>query len=212
MSASPYKTVIDTPADSIDLTTLATVKSELDITTGEHDTDLQRLITQASRAAATYCNRVFAKEAVTDHFRLQNECRSTDKLMLSRFPVDDDATITVTEDGTALTASDYELDPATGFLWRLSSDERTSWARAKVTVAYSAGYELLAELPEDVERAAVIMVKQAWFSKAQDPSAKAEEVPGVYRIERWVGSVPGDNGALPAEAEALLNPYRFIPI
>lgn len=207
---TPYKTTVSEAAASIDLTTLATVKAELGITNGTSDADLARFITQMSHAAATYCNRVFAKETVVDYFRPQNECRSTDKLLLSRFPV---GTITsVVEDGTTLDAADYEVDPTTGFLWRLSDDERTSWALAKIVATYAGGYELLDELPNDVERAVIVMVKQAWFAKSQDPMAKAEEVPGVYRIERWVGTAPGEIGAIPAEAEALLDPYRIFPI
>lgn len=212
MSAAPYKTVVGTAAGSIDLTTLATVKAELGITTGGSDADLTRMVTQASTTAATHCNRIFAKEAVTDHFRLQNEPRRVDMLTLSRFPVDTAAAITVVEDGVTLTASGYELDPATGFLWRLSGDERAAWARTKVTVAYSAGYALLAELPQDIERAVIVMVKQAWFAKSRDPMVKQEDVPGVLSQSYWVGSVPGQNGAIPAEAEALLAPYRVIPI
>jgi len=206
----PYKTTISEAADSIDLTTLATVKSELGITNGASDTELARLITQASQTIATYCNRVFAKEIVVDHFRLQNECRSTDKLMLSRFPVG--AISSVVEDGDALTADDYEVDQKTGFLWRLSSDEHTAWAQAKVLVTYAGGYELLDELPTDIERAAIVLVKQAWFGKSRDPMVKGEEVPGVLRTDYWVGATPGDNGALPAEVEGLIGPYRIISI
>ena len=210
MAARPYKTVISVPADSIDLTRVATVKADLGVTDGAHDADMQRLVTQMSQAAATYCNRVFASETVADHFRLQNEPRRVDALLLSRFPV---GTVTsVVEDGVTLTAADYEVEPATGFLWRLSGEERSCWASAKVVVTYAGGYALLDDLPHDIERAVIVMVKQAWFARNRDPMVKSMSIDGVSSRDYWIGTVPGDNGAIPAEAEALLDFYRVIPI
>lgn len=212
MSALPYKTTVSVAAASIDLTLLATVKTELGITDTGLDAWLATQITQASQAAATYCNRVFAQETLLDYFRL--DC-GADKLLLSRIPV---ASITtVVEDGVTLTAADYELEASTGFLWRLDgADNRSCWAAAKIVVTFIAGYELLATLPPDIERAAIILVKQAYFAKQRDPLVKGEtvEIPGVEtrRSDFWVGSVPGDNGGIPLEAQALLDPYRIILI
>lgn len=212
MSALPYKTTVSVAAASRDLTTLATVKTELGITDTTLDAWLSAQITQASQAAATYCNRVFAKETLLDYFRL--DC-GAEKLLLSRQPV---ASITsVVEDGATLTAADYEFEAATGFLWRLDgSDNRSWWAAAKIVATHISGYELLATLPTDIEKACIVMVKQAYFAKTRDPMVKGEsiEIPGVEtrRTDLWVGSVPGDNGAIPQEAEGLLGPYRIIPI
>lgn len=211
MSAAPYKTTVTSAAASFDLTLLATVKSELGITNADHDADIDRWIDQASQTAATYCNRTFAQQTYQGTWRLQEEARRTDMLVLPHFPV---ASITtVVEDGVTLTAADYEFEAETGFLWRLRSDERTCWAAAKVVVTFVAGYQLLDQLPHDVERAVIVMVKQNYFAKARDPLVSEIEIEGVSRRKYWVGSVPGDdNGALPAEVEALLNPYRIIPI
>ena len=55
-------------APSYDLTDLSTAKSELSIATGETSNDafIGRVITQASMAAANYCNRTFSLETVQD--------------------------------------------------------------------------------------------------------------------------------------------------
>jgi hypothetical protein len=49
-----------------DLVDLATAKAELQLTDGSRDTDVKRWITQASAAAAKYCNRVFPVELLQD--------------------------------------------------------------------------------------------------------------------------------------------------
>ncbi len=192
---------VTTAADSYDLTTRATVKSELGITNDASDDVLDRLIDQASRACAAYCNRVFAKETVQEVFRLK--CRR-DRLILRRRPVI--AVTAVVEDGTTLVAADYESDADPGFLWRLDgADSRSTWAAAKITVTYSGGYTLLTNLPHDIEVACVKLVKALWFSRQRDPMIRVEEVPGVSHEEFWVNA---DAGALPADVTDLLDPYR----
>lgn len=210
MPASPYKTTVSAASETFDLTILATVKAELGIpdATETYDDALETFITQASRACATYCNRVFAEETLVDSFRLTS---STDKLLLSRMPVS--SITSVVEDGTTLAADEYEFEAATGFLWRLDGDDnRSCWSCGKIVVTFVAGYELLETLPHDVERACIVTVKQNYFAKTRDPMVKEVDVPGVERVSYWVGSMPGDNGALPAEAEALLDPFRIIAV
>src|ERR1044071_9207493 len=96
---------VKTPATSFDLTDIDTVKDELEISGSESDDRLARYITEASRAIATWCNRVFGKETVAETFRNGEglEC-----LVLARRPV---VSITsIVEDGVTLSSSDYELD------------------------------------------------------------------------------------------------------
>jgi hypothetical protein len=210
MSAIPYKTTVSVVATSIDLTVLATVKAELVLTTVDaaRDALLAAFITQASNVCANYCNRMFAEETLVDHFRLS--CYA-DCLVLSRMPVT--SITTVVENGVTLTADDYEFDVATGFLWRLDGeDNRSCWSSSKIVVTYVAGYELLATLPYDIERACITLVKQSYFAKTRDPMVKAVDLPGLERTEYWVGSVPGDSSTLPDEVQALLNPYRIIAV
>src|SRR5579862_1762171 len=95
-----------TPADSYDLTTLATIKAELEITDTNSDVQLGIFIDQASGECATYCKRVFGKETVSEQFRLGQGSRlhrrsRTEELILARYPIVSITSITE-EDGTVL--------------------------------------------------------------------------------------------------------------
>jgi hypothetical protein len=198
-----------TPATKFDLTVLATVKEELGIATLDttHDAQLARLIHEASIACATYCDLVFAEEAVAETFRLT--C-STDTLLLARRPV---STVTsIAEDGVALAAADYAVDAVKGFLYRLDGDGGLStWSGSKIVVTYTGGYALLDSLPRDIERACISLIKTMFFQTTRDPLVRSVDVPGVMAETFWVGSI-GDNGALPPNVTALLNPYRRLYI
>jgi hypothetical protein len=126
---------------------LATVKDELGITVSTYDTKLTRYIQQESNVCASFCNRVFGQEVVSEQFRLGyrfSNWNRIDQLSLSRFPVTTIASVIENTD-PALTSSDYELDKDTGLLRRLSSGFPSCWASSKVTVQYTAGYVLLGE-------------------------------------------------------------------
>jgi hypothetical protein len=204
--ARPYKTTVSVAADTIDLTLLATVKTELGLETTESDSYLSSAITQASRSIATYCNRTFARETLVDNFRLDDGDLVAEPLLLSRFPV---ASISsIVENETTLASDEYEFDADTGQVWRLNGDDdRSIWEPAKIVVPFVAGYLLLDTLPEDIERACIMLVVQNFRAKGRDPTVKATDIPGVMRREYWVGST-GQTGAFPPEVESLLNPYR----
>jgi len=193
-----------TPASSHDLTVLATVKREFGITTAEWDDVLAGLVAQASRAVASHCGRVFAKETVRETLRPEVPFR---ELTLARYPI---ASITsFVEDAATLTAADYELAPATGLLLRLAGDRPRDWCAGKIVVTYVAGYELLPELPEDVEKAAIITVRALWSARSRDPLIRGQEtdVPGALRkrTDYWVGAI--GEGGLPDDARSYLVPY-----
>lgn len=198
---------ITVPARSFDLTTKATVKTELGLTNGDEDAKILVWIRQASDAISTYCHRVFAEETVSEQFRYNVNETAPKQLLLSRFPVSDVASIT--EDGTLLVAdTDYETDIATGIVYRLDGDDnRTTWSLAKTTAVYTAGYALMDSLPFAIERAAIILVKLFRANIDRDPSVRQETVVGVLEQQFWVGSI-GDNGALPPEVVSLIEPYR----
>lgn len=200
----PYKTTVTTAASTYDLTVLETVKEELSITSSATDDLLSRLISEQSAVAAAYCGRQFAQETIVDTFRVF--CGPCQPLVLSRSPID--SITTIVEAGTTLAADDFEYDSDSGFVWRLSGDDRSTWADGKTEVTFIAGYELLAELPRDVERAVLQLIKLSYFGRTRDPRAKSETVEGIGSIDFWVGNVPGKSG-LPADVTELLNPYRM---
>lgn len=210
--SSSILTVV-TPATTYDLTVLATVKSELGITDTASDAKLDLWIDQASGIFAAECNRVFAKETISEQFRLRrSDClvRSRqDSLILARYPV---ASITsVTEDDVVLAATDYEVDKATGLLYRLSGGTRINWCAQKVVVVYVGGYDLLPELPQEIERAVISLVKQYHFGATRDPLLRGEEVVGVQRYDYRVSS-GSDDGAYPPEFEKMVQKYRRIVV
>lgn len=217
MNLSPYRTTVVTAATSTEMTTVATVRRELgDAAASTADEDLRRWIQQHSAAAVRYINRKIAKETVLDVFRADwprsngsGVQKPVDVLMLSRWPV---VSITsLVEDGTTLTADDYEVVEDTGELWRLDDDARVCWANSKISVTYQAGWEMVDELPADLERAVIEMVKGSFFSSARDPYLKQENVPGVLEQSFAIGSA-GDNSAIAPAALALLDPYRRVAI
>lgn len=197
---------VTTPAAVTDLTTLETVKAELGVAGAASDIVLARMIAQASGAAGAYCGRVFAREAVSETFRPPGPQAD---LRLARWPVVSIAS--VTEDGTALAAEDYELDAASGLLMRLSDDAPTAWTAAKIVVAYEAGYRLPGEagrtLPADIERAVLDMVKAAWTGRTRDTTIQQESVPGVYSVT-YSTDAASAAGTLSPSVRDLLDPYR----
>ena len=208
MSASPFKTVVVTPGASLDLTVLATVKTELGITDSDSDAWLQSKITQTSVAIASACRRVFQQETIADYFNLG--WRSCDEaLVLSRFPVNE--VVSVTESNSVLPVDQYDVDSSKGMLYRMRGDCRSAWTGGRIAVTYSAGYVLLTTLPHDLEQACILLVKQNYFAKTRDPLIKSVAIPGVSTYDYWVGSTgKGGGGGMPPEVQTLIEPYKTI--
>ncbi|PWC53271.1 phage head-tail connector protein [Azospirillum sp. TSO22-1] len=196
-----------TPAASQQLTTLTAVKTELKLSGTTDDGWLGEVIDRASAAVRNHCNRIFALETVRETFRL---CTPTDSLILTRWPVV--SIVSVTESGTTVATSGYEVEADTGILYRLTtSDRRRCWASPKIVVEYQAGYTLPgttgATLPDDVERATMMLVKAEWYARTRDPLVKAENVDSVLETTFWVGGF-GTGATLPPDVVALLSPHR----
>jgi hypothetical protein len=198
------------------LTTLERFKTDLAITgtNADRDTAIEDLIDDISDAVDSYLGRTLAKETVSESFRL-DPYEVPEALPLTRWPV---ASITsVTVDGTLVDASEYEIDAETGQLYRLNaSGYRWAWVSCKATVVvYVAGYVLPAEsnrtLPKDIELGALAWTRSVWFARSRDPLVKVEDIPGVERLEYWVGGLGGDAGP-PPDVVALIAPYRRIAL
>lgn len=207
-------TTVLSAASSYDLTTLAIVKEELSITSGGNDAQLQRYITSASIAAASYCNRVFPVETIKDEFWAKRDAFPAlitggfAPLQLSRFPV---TTLTsIAEDGVALVEdTDFKVDYAAGQVTRLNGigNPRT-WANAAIAIEYDTGF---APIPSDLADAIVRMVRARWDSKGRDPFLRAENIPGVRDVQYWVPN-PGEVGSFSPDVKDLLDGYRVLPI
>jgi hypothetical protein len=196
-------------APTRDLTTLATVKSELGIVTGADDAKLRRWIADASEQITDYLHRNLASESVQEIFRLR--AWSDDPLILSRRPVSAISSVTIDGD-EAVDPSLYELDAEPALLYLLDpAGFRREWHGMYVRVLYTAGYELLTTLPRSIERACLILLRHRQATGDRDPTIRQENVAGVLDTQYWIGGL-GEDKAMPPEACALLDPYREIPI
>ena len=181
------------------LTVTATAERELALSAGQ-TAGLQELIGQASDMCARFCRRDegFGRATVAQTERDVARAR----IVLAR---DINPSITsVVESGTTLAASDYELDGS--LLYRLSNDTRTAWSAAKVVITYSAGYTLLTDTPQDLERACLVTLAAIHAARGRDPRLRSETADGVGSVA-YLDPRAGAE-ALPVEAAALLMPYR----
>ena len=219
MSAVTSILATTTPATSTRLTTRDRVFTELNLTDSDGKTGarIDGLIDEASQTIVSYLRRPLAKATFTETFYMRQLIGSgfgapiIEVLQLQQWPI---TTLTsITEDGTALTASDYLSDPDRGHIRRLDSSGVLSyWSAFQVVVVYVAGFVLpemgtgASTLPYDIERACVEIVKASWFKRTRDPLVRSEE---IYRVIRkdYQTAGPGDSG-IPDAAADLLNPYR----
>jgi hypothetical protein len=192
-----------TPATNFKLTTIEAVKSELGIVGTAEDAWIADAIDRASDTITRFCNCVLTREVLQETIVLK---RPTESLMLTRFPVVI-ADVEVTVDGTgALT----EVDGFSGLVYRLdASGNRICWPAGRIVVIYGAGYILPADvgrdLPHDIERAAILVVKASYFSRQRDPLLKSESIEDAVQSSWWMGG-------LPPEVEGILSRYRQVAL
>lgn len=134
-----------------DLTTLANVKSWLNVSTTTDDTLLQRLLSAASGYIQAWCNRVFAEASYTDTFNGKDKT----KQMLGNYPVLSVTSVTVDANvippSTAVTVPGFVNDIYSVML-------RDYWfcrGIQNVVISYTAGY---ATIPLEVEQACIELV------------------------------------------------------
>jgi hypothetical protein len=215
-------TVTD-PASNYLLTSLANLKLELGVNDNSQDARLNLLIKQVSSAISVICDRVFAKETVSEVFRLSGSGSNfnhtwlsgsaetvRNSLVLRRRPIVGIDSVVVDE--LTLLTTEYEVDFGAGLLYRLTdNDVRIGWYGGKVSVGYSAGYELLDGLPSEVELACMLWIKslRAQINRS-DNSIKVEDAPDLMRREYFDPLRSVTRGSAydpPPEVMVLLSPY-----
>lgn len=209
-------TTVTVAAGSYDLTDLATAKSELGVTGMADDDFLTRAIAQASRVIATYCNRVFPVETLSEIYYIRRDAfprrprGHSDPLQLTRWPVTTfTSAIEALDDGTTSTlvaGTDFRLNTDRGQLFRLNADGDLAprWEPMTLTVVYAAGY---AAIPDDLVDAALRLVTARYRAKSRDPMLKSMTSPSVGTETYWV-TPPGQSNALGAEIIDLIDQYR----
>lgn len=211
------------PEASPRLTTLVRVKGELGIKDGGSDEVLKSKIDEASsdiRAALGYAiisegvEETFWHEHRQQHgygFGWRRDGHFAESLFLRRTPVSIIASVTL--DGDVIDPSEYRIDAETGILYRLdSSGYPCEWVFSKaLVVAYTGGYVLPgrsgSNLPPAIEGGTVDLVSSFWFNRGRDPMVKAEDIPGVRRVDYWIGAV-GDPNLLPPPVLMRISAFR----
>lgn len=215
-----------TPAATTALTTLAAVKTDLGLTTSTDDDYLTSLILRVSGTIAGWIGRPLGVQSLVETCRQAHgsyhafypyppsygarSSLASRPLVLSCVPVV--AISDVSEDGTSLTTDDYEIDSASGLLWRLSGSVRCAWAASSVVVTYDAGFVLPQDggtrtLPIAVEEAALSLIRNNYHARYRDPQVILELTEGVGRTG-WSPTL--STTALDDGIKALLAPYRSI--
>jgi len=215
------------PAPNYDLVSLADVRDELSAPRSA-DARLKRYITSASAVIATYTRRVWREETVTETFyasyftsggwgtswgggwygwRWQPYRRSDGRptpLLLTRYPVSSITSVTVGED-PPLGPTDYLLDEEKGLLYHFDGERIVprTWGTDTVVITYVAGYAL-ADVPPDVQQAAMTLIRVRYFSRNRDPYLRSINVPGVQEESYRAGP---EQSALPPEAVGLLEKH-----
>ena len=80
-------------------------------------------------------------------------------------------------------------------------------AGASVTITYGQ-----TKIPDDVVDAALRLVTMRFKQKGRDPMLMSQSQPNLGDKRWWVGSVPGQNGALPPEIKGLLEGAYRVPV
>lgn len=212
--------VVVTPATVIQLTTVERVQNELGLSAATDLEILDDMIRRASSEISRECRRVFGRETVTETL----DGSGSRLLGLSRTPI---VSITsVTENGVALSASEYSIEDAeSGAVYRQDGWGRSGGLRMwgteaytsgyilpgyqdqRYAVTYTAGYYLPAEaaptLPGAVEQACLETVK-AWYAERTTAGSLVEFQEGDVRLKYAARAAPSATLSLPPAALGLL--------
>lgn len=204
------------------LTTLATAKSELQLTGSCDDSYLERLINAASDFVEQYTGRSFYNEAA----KVEKVAGyATAFLTVSKSPLNSIASITF--DGETVAAADYEIHNAgAGMIWKRGGWVWTAPRRQDITdpplpgyerrlyqVTYDGGYITpnqvgTRDLPYDLEDAALRLVAMRYRQRGRDPSIVSE------RLLSWSASYDKGSGGsetapgIPPDVVSILDRYK----
>lgn len=188
-----------------DLATVEDVEAELKITSNTaNDTEVAEQIAAASKALASICDRVFAKQTVTETFHIHiGDCVLA--LPLSRWPVSE--LISIKQNDADVAANQYDLNPNDGLIykphWR--SSFRGHWW-GKIEVEYTGGYDLPEEAPSALSMACKTLIKDRRFA-SRDPNIQDVWV-GDNRVRYFQNTREG----LPPGIADLISPFKRLAV
>lgn len=205
--------VVTTPAGDLSLLTQAERRAAAGLASGDASQDAA-LAAMDLRAAAAICQEcniapgvgrepTLMRETLTETIRgARGSC-----IILSRRH--DVAITSVVADDATLDLADYDVDPESGILYRLSGNCTTSWCYQKAVVVYAAGF---ATVPQALKNAAFETLTAFWRDIGRDPYVKGTTIEnvdiGTVRTDLWSGSLPGSSiGAIPDSARGHLTRF-----
>lgn len=198
-------------------TTLDRAAKELDITAPDDLDRLADMLLEAKSMTDAFCNRNFAyAEDITERVRGYGD----GFLIVQQTPIVEITSIT--KDGSLVHESNYEIDDAeagiiysdSGFsandivLEGLANRVLPNSQEADIDIVYSGGYVLPGtdgrNLPYDIERAQVQIIKHLWQSRTRDMGIKSEKADDIYQATYT------DNAgeAMPLAAQLLLSRWK----
>lgn len=195
---------ITTPAASTALLTIEELRAAVGAKDGSKDVALARVGARVDATIARTCMiaavpptpPTLREEVLSETLRNVYE----DAIILSRRPVSSITSVVV--DDVTLDADEYEVDPETGMLYRLSEDVRISWCATVATIVYTAGW---AAVPDDLKRAAELLALDFFSATGRDPNLRRVVVEGVGSHDYWVS--PTTDPLVSQEVLDLLSPY-----
>lgn len=87
----------------------------------------------------------------------------------------------------------------------LTDETPRRWSGIPILVQYQAGYS---DIPDDLQDAALQLVKAKWFARTRDPKLRSENVVGAYEAQYWFANGPGSEGEFPPDVQAVIDRYR----
>lgn len=181
-----------TPASSRNLTTLASVLQYLGLESGEDDALLSSLIVAASRMIERMTGRIFAKQGYLE------KLPPTDNkiLVVTHTPIVSISSVSYND--AEISSDEYSIYSAeVGMLYRDASWGSPEAVRAGIqpfptdaveklwSIQYVAGYVLPGDpdrdLPEDIELACLMLVRDLYYSRRKVSSVQSEKI-GDYSV------------------------------
>lgn len=204
--------VVTEEADDPTLLSIAELRAAVNVTDTSQDAKLTTLGKRVSSSIAKACKVVPGSSEFPLTLRLETLTETIragcylQELFLSRKPIVE--VTSVTEGGSLLSASDYEIDVDAGKLTRVTGNDLGRWLPGKIVVVYSAGWDVV---PDDLKLAAAKLAQILWVEGSRtDPSLRSESIPGVIDQSWWVG--PAEDPLMSAEIEDLLSHYKRLTI